>query len=442
MLSEETFLEEFGKLLDFNKKGNFLLAVSGGVDSMVLLWLFGYLKSSHHISNFQVAHINYKLRGEDSDLDQKLVEDYCQKSKIPLYVYEVSERDNCPKNSSIQLWARELRYRFFREIQEKNELDYLVTAHHLNDQAETFFINLLRGSGLDGLCGIPSDENGILRPLLDFSKDEIYAFAKENDIPFREDVSNQKNDYLRNKVRNQIIPLFAKANAHFLQNFSKSHSILNETKIFVKKQIESTLTSITLKKNEKEWVLSKTMLSTKSDFEKYEILKRFGFQNSKEISKIFTAHTGSYFYSPDFSLLINREELVFINRFSSAISTPPRLSIDDNNIIIHCEAITNDNQKHISWYLDPQKIKLPLQFRKPQEGDVFFPAGMLGKKKISKYLKDEKFSRLEKENIWLLCDSNDMILGIIPYRQDRRFAVHSKEKEHIRIFFDLENSKN
>lgn len=223
MLSQENFNENLQALIGEEKSPSFLLAVSGGVDSMVLLYLISNFKSQ--ISNsFVVAHINYKLRGKDSDLDQKLVEEFCENHQIKLHIYQVSEKDQKPENASIQLWARELRYRFFREIQERENLKYLITAHHLNDQLETFFINLSRGSGITGLSGIPTNENQILRPLLPFSKEEIYAFAKENDIPFREDISNAKNDYLRNKIRNTIIPHFLDLTPH-LSTISRKASI-------------------------------------------------------------------------------------------------------------------------------------------------------------------------------------------------------------------------
>ena len=161
----------------------FLLAVSGGVDSMVLLQLFYKAGLS-----FQVAHVNYHLRGEASDLDQKLVEQYCKDHHILCHVKEVNAEEK-QEMKSIQQWARELRYTFFYDLLTQNHLDFMVTAHHLNDTLETFFINLSRGSGIKGLCGIPSHENKIMRPLLSYSKEEIYAYAHEEKVPYREDES-------------------------------------------------------------------------------------------------------------------------------------------------------------------------------------------------------------------------------------------------------------
>ncbi|WP_228453084.1 tRNA lysidine(34) synthetase TilS [Chryseobacterium sp. CH1] len=193
MLEKSNFRKQLENLIYQPENHTFLLAVSGGADSMVLAFLFRDLRDEKQYSeySFQIAHINYKLRGEDSDRDQKVVQNFCEKNHIRFHLYEVSEKDKKPENS-IQLWARELRYAFFKEIQEKENLKFLVTAHHLNDQLETFIINLSKAAGINGLSGIPANDNFILRPLLEFSKQEIYQFAEENNIEFREDLSNKK----------------------------------------------------------------------------------------------------------------------------------------------------------------------------------------------------------------------------------------------------------
>ncbi|WP_316931202.1 tRNA lysidine(34) synthetase TilS [Chryseobacterium sp. P1-3] len=193
MLKKLSFRNQLENLIHQPEKQTYLLAVSGGADSMVLASLFQGLRIDSRGTeyDFQIAHINYKLRDKDSDLDQKVVQDFCEKNHVKFHLYEVSGKDQKPKNS-IQLWARELRYRFFKEIQQKEKLKYLVTAHHLNDQLETFLINLSKASGIKGLSGIPSRDHHILRPLLNFSKEEIYQFAGEHGIEFREDLSNKK----------------------------------------------------------------------------------------------------------------------------------------------------------------------------------------------------------------------------------------------------------
>ncbi|WP_346983296.1 tRNA lysidine(34) synthetase TilS [Chryseobacterium sp. POE27] len=226
MLKASDFKNQLENLVRYSAMKTYLLAVSGGVDSMVLAHCFNDLRLQ-----FQVAHINYKLRGKDSDLDQKVVQDFCKKNNIKFHLYEVSGKDKKPENS-IQLWARELRYHFFSQIQEKENLDFLVTAHHLNDQLETFIINLSKAAGINGLSGIPANENNILRPLLPYTKEEIYTFAKENHIEYREDLSNQKNDYLRNKIRHEIVPKLLETNDHFLENFKKKLIVFKPDKRF------------------------------------------------------------------------------------------------------------------------------------------------------------------------------------------------------------------
>ncbi|WP_313100220.1 tRNA lysidine(34) synthetase TilS [Epilithonimonas sp.] len=397
----------------------YLLAVSGGVDSMVLADLFqvsGF--------NFHIAHINYHLRNEDSNLDQKLVFDFCDKHNIPFHLYEVSEEDEQPENS-IQNWARELRYRYFREIQEKENLDYLVTAHHLNDQLETFIINLSKASGIRGLSGIPQNENGILRPLLGFSKDEIYDFAKENQIDFREDQSNQKTDYLRNKIRHNIVPELEKINSDFLNNFSKSINYINQAKDFINQSVDDKIKILKINSDENQIIINKEKFSQESELIRYEILKRFGFNDENEMQKVLTAQTGSSFFNSEFQLIINRNELIFENKLEVRNDNLEEilLEIIDNEIIIP-QNIKNEIQEfgNCFWKVDKQKVQLPLKLRRKQEGDLFFPIGMIGKKKISKFFKDEKLSILAKQKIWLLCDADERILGVLPFRQDGRFS--------------------
>ena len=419
MLSLKKFSEELTKILPPNSNLNFLLAVSGGADSMVLLYLFQNLKKNHFNLHFEVAHINYKLRNEDSDLDQKLVENFCKDNHLELHTYEVSEKDQKP-NGSIQLWARDLRYRFFREIQEKQNLEFLVTAHHLNDQLETFLINISRGSGISGISGIPANENNILRPLLNLSKSDIYQFALEQKIPYREDISNQKNDYVRNKIRNEISPKLTEINTHFLENFRKSLNIINQSKDFINIQIHKILNDLMVKKEPNLWVLDKIKLSQESDFVKFEILKKFGFQNMAEISKIFSTETGKTLHSDGWKILIDRDIIILTSSLIPHKNTENKEEIFITEQKIHIHSTFFEKQE-LNWKINTQNISFPLKIKHPKKNDVFYPLGMIGKKKISKFLKDEKVPILERKNIWLLCDSDEKILGVLPLRQDRRF---------------------
>ncbi|MPT31816.1 MAG: tRNA lysidine(34) synthetase TilS [Chryseobacterium sp.] len=429
MLSLLKFQNALEQLLNQSQQKTYLLAVSGGVDSMVLADLFQVSGFGFHI-----AHVNYHLRNEDSNMDQKLVSDFCQKHKIPFHLYEISQKDDQPENS-IQNWARELRYQFFREIQEKEDLDFLVTAHHLNDQLETFIINLSKASGIRGLSGIPKNENGIIRPLLDFSKDEIYDFAKQNQIEFREDKSNQKTDYLRNKIRHNIVPELKKINADFLTNFSRSINYINQTKDFIDQSVDEKIEILKIDSRANQFIINKQKFSEEPELIRYEILKRFGFTDDNEMQKVLTAQTGSSFFNPGFQLIINRNELIFIKKLeveNEKLELSISLKIVENEIIIP-EYIKNEIKTfgNCFWKFDKQKVQLPLKLRKKQEGDVFFPIGMIGKKKISKFFKDEKLSILAKQKIWLLSDADERILGVLPFRQDGRYSSDNSETELI-----------
>ncbi len=433
MLTEKTFKQNLSALLENFKEKEFLLAVSGGVDSMVLASLFKVLGLK-----FEVAHINYKLRGDDSDSDQKLIENFCKNHQMKFHLYEVSEKDKKPENS-IQNWARNLRYDFFKNILKKENLDFLVTAHHLNDQLETFIINLSKASGIRGLSGIPKNENRILRPLLIFSKDEIYDFAKENKIEFREDLSNKKNDYVRNFIRNEIAPKLLETNENFLPNFAKSLEYLNQTKHFVEEKISEIEKEIILEK-ENTIIINKEKFFSQSDFVKFEILRKFGFENRNEIAKISEAEKGKIFQSNDFQMIVERNELVLVEKLevgSWKLEDEILLEINDKNEINLANYIDEpetQNSKTV-WIFDFDKISFPLKLRKKKDGDSFFPIGMIGKKKISKFFKDEKIPILAKQKIRILCDGNDNVLGVIPFRQDRRFSADEKTENTLKVFF-------
>lgn len=447
MLKKSSFRKQLDNLILQPENHTYLLAVSGGADSMVLASLFRDLRDKEQNPGnlFQVAHINYKLRGEDSEKDQKVVQDFCEKNHIKFHLYEVSEKDKKP-NNSIQLWARELRYAFFKEIQEKEKLEFLVTAHHLNDQLETFIINLSKAAGINGLSGIPANDNHILRPLLSFSKQEIYQFAEENKIKFREDLSNKKSDYLRNKIRNEIVPKLQETNDHFLENFKKSSFYLNQTKDFVQKQILEIENKFTLF-NKHHKILSKEKLNQESDFVKFEILKKYGFNQEEEIPKIFKAENNSSFFSKEYQLIVNRDELIFIKTNKETKSRDEILLIDcfdssENRIIINLQHSIEDIDginKNIDWDFDAEKLQFPLRLRKQQDGDEFYPTGFSGKKKVSKFFRDEKLSILARQKIWILSDSNNSVLGIIPFRQDRRYARDGKTERILKIFNETKN---
>jgi len=307
LLDFNSFLRNLYLLEEDISPKKFLLAVSGGADSMVLSHLF-------QISgfNFQIAHVNYHFRGEDSNLDQNLVEKFCSENQIKFHLKDISDEDKS-KMKSLQNWAREIRYDFFFKILEEENLDYIVTAHHLNDELETFIINLSRGSGIKGLSGIPRNENRILRPLLKFTKEEIYDFAKENNIAFREDKSNEKDDYLRNKIRNQLTPKIVEIFPNFLEQFGESLSYLSSVNDFYQNEIENAFQEILISENEENFVLNKEILLQKPKVLIIEIIRKLGFSGI-EIEKIINAENGKFFRSSTHEISIKRKEILCTKR--------------------------------------------------------------------------------------------------------------------------------
>jgi tRNA(Ile)-lysidine synthase len=303
LIDFNSFLDNLEQLGEDISSKTFLLAVSGGADSMVLSSLF---KMSN--LKFEIAHINYHFRGEDSNLDQKIVENFCTTNQIKFHLKDITEEEKS-KMTSLQNWARKIRYDYFFRILEEENLDYIVTAHHLNDELETFFINLSRGSGIKGLSGIPTNENSILRPLLKFTKAEIYAFAEENHIDFREDKSNEKNDYLRNKIRNQLTPKILEIFPQFLEQFGESLSYLSSVNDFYQNEIEKTFQEILTEENEEGFTLNKEILLQKPKVLIIEIIRKLGFTGI-EIEKIMNAENGKFFRSSTYEIAIKRKEIV------------------------------------------------------------------------------------------------------------------------------------
>ncbi|WP_027375747.1 tRNA lysidine(34) synthetase TilS [Kaistella palustris] len=438
MLNSAEFQRVLESICADFKTSRFLLAVSGGVDSMVLLHFFNELGL-----DIQVAHINYGLRGKDSDADEELVKKYCKKYRFPFHLYTVSPDDARPDNS-IQMWARELRYNFFRSIKAKENIGFVVTAHHLNDELETFIINLSKAAGIKGLSGIPENENAVLRPLLKFSKAEIYGFAESNGIDFREDLSNKKDTYLRNRIRNTVVPDLLKVNQNFLENFGKSITYLKETKNYVQEKIAETECRILYQEGELTFLRRKEFFA-ESDFAQLEILRKFGFNDKTQIQKIQTAETGKSFFSPEYRLLVDSDTLVLhkIGHQDLPVENIEMILKNTGSKIILPSDERDGLQTfgNINWKLDAALLHFPLKITTPNQSDFFYPIGMTGKKKVAKFFKDEKIPILARQKTWILRDSKDHVLGILPFRQDRRFAAKPDTVEVISLETRPANNK-
>ena len=418
------------------KDKKLLLAVSGGIDSMVLLDLFYKLRF-----DICIVHCNFQLRGKESDADEMLVRKTCQDSYIPYFIESFDTLEFAKENKlSIQLAARKLRYDWFQEIISLG-FDYVLTAHHLDDKVETFLINFTRGTGLEGLTGIPAQNGNIIRPLLPFSREEIENYAQANQIQWREDSSNASDKYFRNKLRHNIVPTLKELNTGFLDSFQntlhhlqQSESLVNDaSKLVFEKVVEE-------KENQLEIHLKPLLEFQNYKAYLYQWLKNYGFSAWNDIYDLVEAQSGKQVFSETHILLkdreklilserneINKSEVFIIESIESKVNIPLKLRF--------CKAVNIFETVSNCIFVDESKIKFPLTIRKWQEGDYFYPSGMNGKKKLSKYFKDEKYSLLDKENQWLLC-SEDQIIWVIGKRADDRFINKETTQNSIKIVLE------
>jgi tRNA(Ile)-lysidine synthase len=402
-----------------------LIAVSGGMDSMVLLHL---MQKTTNILG--VAHCNFGLRGTDSDADEQLVRDYCDKHQIAFHTRLFDTK--LPKQST-QMAARQLRYSWFQELCDTHKYDYVLTAHHADDVLETFFINLSRGTGIAGLKGIPSKSGKVLRPLLPYEKGELLAYANKHQLPWREDLSNATDDYLRNRIRHHVVPAFrdiapdafrqallsidqtaaaADAIGGMTDSLKKSLFVWDDTHHFHSIDLNG------LKK------------LNPLPFWLHQLFGIYGF-DFKEVIKLFSSQSGKTLASGNYVLEKGRG--VFLLQTQEAqskfecmevpfagIDMPIRIEIEQT------ERLRSNSKNEL--IIDADKVQFPITLRKWQPGDVFYPIGMRGSKKVSKFFKDQKWSAKEKTAQWLLCNGNDVI-WIVGQRADRRFLSENKTQK-------------
>ena len=415
------------------KDKKLLLAVSGGIDSMVLMHLFKQL--NYDIS---IAHCNFQLRGKESDADEMLVKEICQDSYIPYFIEKFDTLEFAKENKlSIQLAARKLRYDWFQEIISLG-FDYVLTAHHLDDNVETFLINFTRGTGLEGLTGIPAQNENVIRPLLPFSREEIENYAKEYNIQWREDSSNASDKYFRNKLRHNIVPTLKELNTGFLDSFQNTLHHLQQAESLVNDASKLVFEKVVKEKGNQLEIHLKPLL----EFQNYKAylyqwLKAFGFSAWNDIYDLVNTQSGKQVFSETHVLLKDREKLILSERKSINKSEVFIIESIESKVNIPLKLIFSrfSGGKNVNAnciFVDKDKIKFPLTIRKWQEGDYFYPAGMNGKKKLSKYFKDEKYSLLDKENQWLLC-SEDQIIWVIGKRADHRFIATERTQQIIKI---------
>jgi tRNA(Ile)-lysidine synthase len=433
MLSK--FQNHVASRFSFLENKKLFLAVSGGLDSMVLLHLLKQLPYE-----IAVLHCNFQLRGLESFGDQNFIQEYCDTNKIPVFITQFdTEAFAKDYKLSTQVAARELRYSWFYELLETENFDYILTAHHADDNLETFIINLARGTGLDGLTGIPEENDKIIRPLLPFSREEILKYAQENNIQWREDSSNASNKYLRNKIRHDLVPILKEINPNFLNAFQKTQSFLQEAQVMVE-DASIMIYQQVAKEMEDDIHFDLVQLKKLPNYKSYlyQWLNEFGFVAWNDIYDLVDGQSGKQVFAAEFRLLKNRNTLILspileegeneeyiINETDTDVNFPLKLRL------CQVDDITIDSNKAI--FVAVEKIRFPLILRKWNEGDLFYPFGMQGKsKKVSKLFKDEKLSLIEKEKTWILCSDNQ-IVWVVGIRQDERFKIENTTTKILKI---------
>lgn len=422
-----------------NKGEKILLAVSGGTDSMVMADLF--IKEKFDIG---IAHCNFQLREQDADQDELLVKTFSLKNNAPFYSIRFETAKFAEEEKlSIEEAARILRYEWFEKIREHNLYAFIATAHHQNDNNETLLFNFLRGTGLHGLHGIPVKQGKIIRPMLFLTKREIKDYASEHQISYAEDITNSSNDYTRNYLRNTIIPMLDK---HFpglekrlnqnIKRFAEAEQLYNESIGRYRKDL------IEKRGNEFFIPVLKLKKCAPLDTIAYEIFKEwdFNFEQSQQIIQILESEPGKTILSQTHRLIRDRKWLIISPLTEKNIS---HIVIEKGQSLAETAGVTlhlnlqpaegyaiSTNQSIAS--LDATKIIFPLLLRTWKQGDYFYPLGLGKKKKLSRFLIDQKVPLHEKEKIWVL-ESDKRIIWVVGMRIDDRFKITDKTKEVLRV---------
>lgn len=423
----------------FSANDRLLLAVSGGVDSVVLCELCH--KAGFH---FIVAHCNFQLRGEESERDEQFVRSLGEKYGVSVWVKKFdTEQYSMEKKVSIQVAARELRYAWFEELLHEQKANYLLTAHHADDNAETVLMNFCRGTGLQGLTGIPAVAGNIRRPLLSFSKEQLLAFAGQSGLLFVEDSSNASSKYTRNLFRNEIIPLIGQAYPQVKENLQDTIRRFTEIEQLYRYATGEIMKKLCRKKGNEVHVPVKQLMAFSNRALIYAVISGFGFTEKQvdEVLKLAESASGKYLQAPDGSHRIIRHrhwfiispvlsaaaENIVVEETDQAIVFPAgRLRIE----LLKAPAKT-DADPHTA-FLDAAAIEFPLLLRRWKPGDYFYPLGMKKKKKVARFLIDLKLSRIEKEKVWVL-EMNSKILWVVGYRIDERFKVKDDQRRVVKI---------
>ena len=423
-----------------------ILALSGGIDSMVLADLL--LKAK---VEFVAAHCNFHLRGNESDGDDWFVRKFAEKRGIQCFVKHFeTEKYAANHGISIEMAARDLRYAWFEQLRQQLGYDKIAVAHHADDQAETFFINLLRGAGLNGLKGMKPQNGVVIRPLLWASREQIRKYAVENHIVWREDHTNVESVYLRNRIRNQLLPVFDELQPKARQGLYKSLEHLSAENELYRALLKEKLAQIVEREDDVQRLPYSSITlrvvgpSTGSGTSVYsfqllfEWLRNYGF-NTDQCHFIYEAigtGIGNQYYSPTHCVVMGRDELQ-LSEIKEKTDVEIQIQIGEEEILspIHLRFSklekTADfiiNKSSDVAQLDFDKLRFPLALRHWRHGDRFHPLGMKGSKLLSDFFVDQKFTECQKQNVWLLVSADGDILWVVGYRIDDRFKIGQDTK--------------
>lgn len=433
-------LEQFLNHLSQNKLCNptdrILLAVSGGVDSVAMLQLF-----YHAGFTVGVAHCNFQLRGEASERDEDFVRALCLQRGIPFYAAKFDTVQYANRTAqSIQMAARELRYNFFDDVLRQHDYQYIATAHHLNDALETVLLNLVRGTGLDGLTGIPAKQQKRIRPMLFASRVAIESYALANALVWREDMSNASDKYARNLLRHQVVPILRTLNPSLEKNIAETLERVQGASLLAEEKIKQfSQQSVTVRGIHTRIAKEALLHSPSPAVLLWELVKSFGFNYTQCKRAIATVHqSGKQFHTRTHDLTVDRDVFIISRRETvtiEAVLIDDTLADTSNGALNLAFDIVDNEQMPLSKdpaiaQLDYDKLQFPLQWRSWRDGDHFRPFGMKQTKKVSDFLIDAKVPLPEKRHVTVL-ESAGNIIWIVGFRISDDVKVEEQTKRIV-----------
>jgi len=421
----------------FRPSDKILLTVSGGIDSVVMAHLF-----HQQGFNFAIAHCNFNLRGKESDGDEKFVSELAVKFGVKFYQQRFTTDEYASqKGISIQMAARELRYEWFYELISKEGFDYFATAHHLNDVIESILLNLTKGTGIHGLIGISNKADKVVRPLLNFSREEILSYAAQNSLAWREDSSNSSSKYQRNFIRHEVVPLLKKINPSLEQTFVESIEKIRSAEKIFSQSVEQIKNRICQLKGEDLYInIHQLEKESESCLLLYEILKPYSFSFYEINNLLHSTQVGKRIESETHVAVRDRVEFI-VSPHKKEDQVDWKISKDLNKIQTSELILSFRQLKREKWllnkstnycYLDASKLDFPLIVRNWKEGDWFVPFGLGQKKKISDLLVDLKIPFHHKKEVKVLV-SGENIVWVIGYRTDDRFKITEQTMDILEV---------